>query len=145
MAGEEEQEFCLCGTGPTGEILDCNPPPAVQVRHLAASATLSDKEVTKESGGGEEGQGRGGRRRGKEETKALSTKDEADEGICAPPACFSQQGLNVWERLGSKSGLRAACGILTHTHTKRGGTGGGATDRPYVVSDTTSKSFIIHW
>lgn len=60
MAVEEEQEVRLCGTRLTGETLD--PLPAVQVRHLTASATLSDKEVIKESRHDEEEQRRRGSR-----------------------------------------------------------------------------------
>lgn len=46
-------------------------------------------------------------REGEEGKKeVLDAKDEGDKGICALPASFSQLGLNVWERLRSKSGLR---------------------------------------
>lgn len=46
---------------------------------------------------------RGGEEEKKEE---LDTENKGEKGICAPPASFRQLGLNVWERLRSKSGLR---------------------------------------
>lgn len=56
MAGQEEQEVCLCGTRASGGTLDYNPRPAGPLTHLAAD--LSHEEEMKERRHGEGGQRR---------------------------------------------------------------------------------------
>lgn len=66
-------------------------------------------------------------RKGREEEdgkmKVLARKEKGEEGVCAPPVSFGQLGLNVWERLRSKSGLKGERPVA-FTERGRGRVGG---------------------
>lgn len=105
-------------------------------------------------------------RKGREEedgkTKVLARKEKGKEGVCAPPVSCGQLGLNVWERLRSKSGLKGERPVAFTERGRgrgRGGRVGGETctgrvEGSYrethnlyvaVVTDKTKVQVFLKW